>query len=129
MREIGCCAFVLILNRHNPKIYEQSLECVLIGYDSKSRLYRCYNWESKQVYSSYHVKFLESHHSSLTPPASPSAHASPPSIPNTSLTIFEPVPTIPNDLLPLPPVPIPNDLPVCPSLDDECFGTLKKTVV
>src|SRR5271155_17684 len=31
MREIGCKVFVLIQNRHNPKIYERSLECVLIG--------------------------------------------------------------------------------------------------
>lgn len=61
MWEIGCQAFVLILNRHNPKIYEQSLECILIGYDLKSKSYRCYNHATKQVHCSYHVRFIESH--------------------------------------------------------------------
>jgi hypothetical protein len=62
MREIGCRAFVLIQNKHNPKIYERSIECVLIGYDAKSKTYRCYHRESKKVVSSYNVEFLESHH-------------------------------------------------------------------
>jgi hypothetical protein len=61
MREIGCKAFVLIQNRHNPKIYECSIECVLIGYDTNSKSYRCYHRPTKRVISSYHVRFLESH--------------------------------------------------------------------
>ncbi len=43
MREIGSRCFVLIQSKHNPKIYERSVECVLIGYDLKSKTYRCYN--------------------------------------------------------------------------------------
>jgi hypothetical protein len=39
LREIGCRAFVLIQNHHNPKIYDQSIECVLIGYSSQSNVY------------------------------------------------------------------------------------------
>jgi len=39
MREIGCKVFVLIQNRHNPKIYERSLECVLIGYETNAKSY------------------------------------------------------------------------------------------
>jgi hypothetical protein len=61
MREIGCRAFVLILNKHNPKIYERSIECILIGYDPKAKTYRCYDRRSGNIYSSYHVRFLESH--------------------------------------------------------------------
>ncbi|KAJ3492393.1 hypothetical protein NLJ89_g11253 [Agrocybe chaxingu] len=61
LREIGCRAFVLILNKHNPKIYERSVECILIGYDEKSKTYRCYDKKTQQVYSSYHVRFIESH--------------------------------------------------------------------
>lgn len=61
MREIGCKAFVLIQNKHNPKIFERSIECVLIGYDAKSKAYRCYHRETKKVHSSYHVRSLESH--------------------------------------------------------------------
>ena len=62
MREIGSHTFVLILNSHNPKIYERSIECVLIRYDSHSKSYCCYNRATKQVHSSYHVCFIESHH-------------------------------------------------------------------
>ncbi|OBZ65473.1 Retrovirus-related Pol polyprotein from transposon TNT 1-94, partial [Grifola frondosa] len=36
LREIGCKAFILIQNRHNPKIYERSTECVLIGVTPSS---------------------------------------------------------------------------------------------
>ena len=61
LREIGCKAFVLIQNQHNPKIYERSVECVLIGYDINSKSYRCYHKPTKRVISSYHVRFLESH--------------------------------------------------------------------
>lgn len=61
MREIGCRIFVLIQSKHNPKVYDRSLECVLIGYDPNAKTYRCYNRESKKVISSYHVWFLESH--------------------------------------------------------------------
>ena len=60
IREIGCRVFVLIQNRHNPKVYERSLECVLIGYDKDAKSYRCYHRETKHVFSSYHVQFLES---------------------------------------------------------------------
>ena len=69
MREIGCKAFVLIQNRHNPKIFERSIECVLIGYDINSKSYRCYHRTTKRVISSYHVRFLESHegHNPLAP--------------------------------------------------------------
>ena len=68
MREIGCKAFVLIQNRHNPKIYERSIECVLIGYDTNSKSYRCYHRPTKRVISSYHVRFLESHEGHNPPP-------------------------------------------------------------
>jgi hypothetical protein len=61
MREIGCRAFVLIQNVHNPKIYERSIECILIGYGYKSKTYRCYDPKTKKIYQSYHVRFLESH--------------------------------------------------------------------
>jgi hypothetical protein len=78
LREIGCQAFVLILNRHNPKIYDRSLECVLIGYDLNAKTYRCYNRATKQVYSSYHVRFIESHEA-----PSPSLNPKTPSVPTS----------------------------------------------
>jgi hypothetical protein len=60
LREIGCRAFVLILNKHNPKIFRRSEECVLIGYGQNSKSYRCYHRASHKVIESYHVVFVES---------------------------------------------------------------------
>ena len=76
MREIGCKAFVLIQNRHNPKIYERSIECILIGYDTNSKSYRCYHKPTKRVISSYHVRFLESHegHNPPLPKSTPTTN-------------------------------------------------------
>jgi len=60
MREIGCKAFALIQNKHNPKLYGRSLECILIRYNENAKSYCLYNRETRKVYSSYHVRFLES---------------------------------------------------------------------
>jgi hypothetical protein len=61
LREIGCQAFVLIQNKHNPKIFDRSIECILIGYSTDSKAYICYDKLSRRVFTSYHVKFIESH--------------------------------------------------------------------
>jgi|SRR5882762_7122033 len=58
--EIGCRAFVLILNKHNPKIYQRSEEHVLIGYGKDSKTYWCYHRAIHKVVESYHVVFIES---------------------------------------------------------------------
>jgi len=67
LREIGCRAFVLIQSQHNPKVYNRSLECVLIGYSPDSKAYRCYHRASHKVIVSYHVSFIESHDAHETP--------------------------------------------------------------
>ena len=64
LREIGCRAFVLIQNKNNPKIYERSYECVLIGYSPNSKAYRLYHRPTHKVVVSYHVHFIESKDSS-----------------------------------------------------------------
>jgi hypothetical protein len=61
LHKIGCQAFVLIQNVHNPKIFDRSLECQLIGYSPNSKAYICYHKPSRRVLTSYHVKFIESH--------------------------------------------------------------------
>jgi hypothetical protein len=58
--KIGCRAFVLIQNRHNPKIFNHLTKCVLIGYSLDSNAYRCYHRPSNKVFVSYHVSFIES---------------------------------------------------------------------
>ena len=60
LREIGCRAFVLILNKHNPKIFQCSEEHVMIGYRKNSKTYRCYHRGTHKVIKSYHVRFIES---------------------------------------------------------------------
>ena len=72
MQEVSCRVLVLIQNKHNPKVYERSIDCILIGYDKDSKTYRCYYQETKKVYSSCHIQFLEScdGHSPLPPEAS-----------------------------------------------------------
>lgn len=60
LREIGCRAFVLILNKHNPKIFQRSEEHILIGYGKDSKTYRCYHRPMHKVIESYHVTFIES---------------------------------------------------------------------
>ena len=58
--KIGCCAFVLILNKHNLKIFQRSEEHVLIGYGKDSKMYCCYHRPTHKVIESYHVTFIES---------------------------------------------------------------------
>ena len=69
LREIGCQAFVLIQDRNNPKIYQRSTKCVLIGYEPNTKAYRCYHRPSGQIFTSYHVSFVKSHQTAkvLTP--------------------------------------------------------------
>ena len=58
LREIGSCAFALIL-KHNPKIYERSFECVLVGYSLHSKAYCLYHPSTNRLFESFHVKFIE----------------------------------------------------------------------
>ena len=74
--EIGCHAFVLVQNQHNPKVFDHSVECVLIGYSPDSKSYWCYHRSSSKVFTSYHVSFIKSHQ--LPPPSSNSGSVHPP---------------------------------------------------
>lgn len=67
LSEIGSRAFVLILNKHNPKVFQRSEECVLIGYSANSKSYRCYHRASHKVTESFHVVFIESKDNSDRP--------------------------------------------------------------
>ncbi|OJT05515.1 Copia protein [Trametes pubescens] len=80
LREIGCRVFPLITT-HNPKLRARSFECVLIGYGSNSKTYRCYHRSTHRVISSFHVSFIESHESGDSCPSPSSAPPPPPSPP------------------------------------------------
>jgi len=58
LREIGSQAFALIL-KHNPKIYEQSFECILVGYSPNLKAYCLYHPPTHRLVESFHVKFIE----------------------------------------------------------------------
>lgn len=60
LREYGCRAFVLIQSRTNPKIYQHSEECILVGYSEHSKVYRCWNPQTGRILTSYNVTFIES---------------------------------------------------------------------
>ena len=40
---------MLILNRHNLKVYECSIECILIGFNANSKVYKCYDRVTKEA--------------------------------------------------------------------------------
>ena len=82
LHEIRCKVFVLIQDKNNPKIYQRSVECVLLGYEPNAKAYRCYHRPSKQIITSYHVSFIESHQTNTTP-------AQPPKIPTTPLVTVD----------------------------------------
>jgi hypothetical protein len=101
MREIGSDVYVLILNRHNPKIYERSIKCVLVGYEMQSKSYLCWSREDKQMYTSYHVRFIESHQLPVS--------LSPPVVENPLLPLQEPTVADIFQNASLAPIPFAND--------------------
>ena len=58
--EIGCHTFILILNKHNPKMFQCLEEHVLISYGRDSKMYHCYHWLTHKVVESYCITFIES---------------------------------------------------------------------
>ena len=97
LREIGSRAFVLILNKHNPKVFQRSEECVLIGYGKDSKLYRCYHRATHKVFESFHVVFIESKAATspnLEVSTTPSIITIPiPSTPSSSFPATQPAPS------------------------------------
>ncbi|KAK0195237.1 hypothetical protein F5146DRAFT_1132642 [Armillaria mellea] len=55
-----CKIFILIQPvEKNPKIYPQSVECILIGSAPASKAYCCFHKPSNKVVESFHVRFIE----------------------------------------------------------------------
>ena len=104
LHEIGCQAFVLIQNFHNSKVFDWSIECVLIGYSQDSKAYHLFHRPSKKILVSYHVSFFESHQDSNPP----RPHATPSSPPTTANPLT--IPSVP----PPPPMPEPRHSPHTP---------------
>jgi len=60
LREIGSRAFIFIQAEKNPKIYNRSMEGILIGYSPNSKAYRCYYPKTGQIIVTRNVFFIES---------------------------------------------------------------------
>ena len=85
IRKVGCNAYVLIQNRHNPKVYERSAKCVLVGYDMNSKAYLCWSRDDQKMYKSYHVQFIESHETTNSTQAPMLDHINGPMSPKTPI--------------------------------------------
>ena len=82
LREIGCRAYALIPT-NNPKLFQQSTPCVLIGYAPHAKAYRLWDTSNRRIFNSFHVSFLE-HLDTLPVPLLPGkSSASDPSTPPT----------------------------------------------
>ena len=60
LREIGCKAFILTQSERRRKIYDRSVEGILVGYSQTSKAYRCYYPTTGRIIVSRHVSFIES---------------------------------------------------------------------
>src|SRR5882672_2147695 len=59
LRELGCKVWVHTPGK-NPKIYNRSIECVLVGYSENSKTYLCLERSSGHIHVSCNVFFTES---------------------------------------------------------------------
>lgn len=88
---------MLIPKKDNLKNFEHSIKCILIGYEPKSKAYRCYHQSAQKVYISYHVHFIESHEGHKPLPMPTKENPPPPSNNNTHHNSIKPSAIIPTD--------------------------------
>ena len=129
LREIGCRAFSLI-QTHNPKIFQRSTPCILIGYAPRAKAYRLWDVTTGKVFNSFHVTFVEHLQSqptdllpgttvNLNPDAPPTWAALP--IPAPSSRPFPAITSPPTDPI------LPTSPPVTPTSSNN-VNTVSNTV-
>ena len=59
LHELGCKVWVHIPGE-NPKIYNHSIKCILVGYSDNSKAYHCLDWSSGRIHITCNTFFLES---------------------------------------------------------------------
>jgi hypothetical protein len=57
--ELGCKAWVYNMLDH-PKIYNRSIECVLVGYLENSKAYQCWDRTNGKIHITQNVTFAKS---------------------------------------------------------------------
>lgn len=59
LKIFGCYAFVHVHDPHSGKFDPRSIKCVLLGYSSTQKGYRCYSPEKHCYFDSHDVTFFE----------------------------------------------------------------------
>jgi hypothetical protein len=118
LREIGCRAFALI-QTNNPKIYQRSSPCVLIGYTPNSKAYHLWDDSTGKIFNSFHVTFVE-HLNTLSLSLLPGTTVEllPSSPPSWDSPVFNPPPATQRSapVMPSHPPPLPNHSPPSASI-------------
>ena len=112
LHEIGCQAYALTLT-HNPKLFQRSVPCILIGYAPNSKAYRLWDPVTDRVFNSFHVSFIETHQLPPPPSSIPSNSIPPTLMPSSaSIPYFTPLPPSPSPSISFPiSVPCSNAIP------------------
>ena len=95
LRIFGSTAFVHIPSNKRDKLSPKTFKCILVGYDTSSKTYRCFDPTTHTIHLSRDVEVIESLAS--PPPTPPSSTPQPPTLeqllPPTPITPLEPLPT------------------------------------
>ncbi|KAL5851107.1 hypothetical protein ACOSQ3_006225 [Xanthoceras sorbifolium] len=59
LKIFGCSAYVHIHHHHRGKLDPRSIKCILLGYSTNQKGYKCYSPTTKRFYNSMDVTFLE----------------------------------------------------------------------
>ena len=59
LKVFGCIAFVHVPNNNQSKLYRRAEKCVVIGYASNKKGYKCCNPQTRKIYVSMNVLFFE----------------------------------------------------------------------
>jgi len=99
LRAVRCRAFALV-QTHNPKIFQRSTLCILIGYAPNAKAYRLWDTTTGCIFNSYHVTFIEhlqSQPTDLLPGTTINLNPdAPPSWDSTPVLSFAPPPVVPD---------------------------------
>ena len=59
LKVFGCIVFVHLPNHNRSKLDPRAEKCVFISYASNKKGYKCYNTQTKNIYVSMDVYFIE----------------------------------------------------------------------
>ncbi|CAA7046959.1 unnamed protein product [Microthlaspi erraticum] len=111
LRVFGSLCFPWLRPYTNHKLDDRSAACVFLGYSLTQSAYLCLNRSSGRIYTSRHVRFVESEFPFAVSPPSTStstSYTTSSSIPSSAPHSIVPVQTTPLISAPLPATPVPD---------------------